>query len=265
MRIGLLGGSFDPPHIGHLLAASDAYEALSLDRVVFVPASVQPLKAGRVATDPAHLALFALSIAGAWILTFFIFITIGSLSFFLEKSIALAEVYFGLFMVLSGYLVPLELMPAWCRAIAEALPFRYMLGAPVEILTGAHTDAAAGNAKAKAAADTKPKTKEPPIYVELGDAFVVNFNDGNRTRYLQVRIEAMTRDPAISTAINTHLPRIRNNLVFLLSSVTYDQISTLEGKQKLRADTLTEIQKVLKEKIGKPGVEEVYFTSIVMQ
>lgn len=54
MRIGLLGGSFDPPHIGHLLAASDACEALSLDRVVFVPAFVQPLKASRAATDPAH-------------------------------------------------------------------------------------------------------------------------------------------------------------------------------------------------------------------
>ena len=47
MRIGLLGGSFDPPHVGHLLAASDAYEALELERLVFIPAAVQPLKVGR--------------------------------------------------------------------------------------------------------------------------------------------------------------------------------------------------------------------------
>lgn len=46
MRIGLLGGSFDPPHIGHLLAAGDALEALSLDRVVFIPTGTQPLKVG---------------------------------------------------------------------------------------------------------------------------------------------------------------------------------------------------------------------------
>lgn len=44
MRIGIFGGTFDPPHIGHLLAASDACEALGLDRVVFVPNARQPLK-----------------------------------------------------------------------------------------------------------------------------------------------------------------------------------------------------------------------------
>ena len=47
MRIGILGGTFDPPHHGHLLAASDAFEALELDRLVFMPTAVQPLKAGR--------------------------------------------------------------------------------------------------------------------------------------------------------------------------------------------------------------------------
>lgn len=46
MRIGLLGGTFDPPHNGHLLAAGDAYEALELDRLVFIPAAIQPLKVG---------------------------------------------------------------------------------------------------------------------------------------------------------------------------------------------------------------------------
>lgn len=51
MRIGLLGGSFDPPHNGHLLAAGDAFEALTLDRLVFVPAAVQPLKAGQTSVS----------------------------------------------------------------------------------------------------------------------------------------------------------------------------------------------------------------------
>ena len=44
MRLGLFGGTFDPPHVGHLLAASDAFEALELDRLVFVPNTAQPLK-----------------------------------------------------------------------------------------------------------------------------------------------------------------------------------------------------------------------------
>lgn len=61
MRIAFFGGSFDPPHVGHLLAVGDACERLSLDRVVFVPAATQPLKAGRVsATAEQRLAMVRL-------------------------------------------------------------------------------------------------------------------------------------------------------------------------------------------------------------
>ena len=44
MRLGIFGGTFDPPHNGHLLAASDAIEALELDTLWFVPNASQPLK-----------------------------------------------------------------------------------------------------------------------------------------------------------------------------------------------------------------------------
>ncbi|MCC6317744.1 MAG: nicotinate (nicotinamide) nucleotide adenylyltransferase [Gemmatimonadaceae bacterium] len=53
MRIGILGGTFDPPHVGHLLVASDAVEALGLDRLVFIPNARQPLKADVVQASPA--------------------------------------------------------------------------------------------------------------------------------------------------------------------------------------------------------------------
>ena len=56
MRLGILGGSFDPPHIGHLLAAVDAYESLVLDRLFFVPTAIQPLKAG-MTSAAAHQRL----------------------------------------------------------------------------------------------------------------------------------------------------------------------------------------------------------------
>ncbi len=64
MRIGLLGGSFDPPHTGHLIAASDAYEALALDRLLFVPASVQPLKANRETASAEHRLAMAKLLVG---------------------------------------------------------------------------------------------------------------------------------------------------------------------------------------------------------
>ena len=44
MRLGLFGGSFNPPHIGHVLVAVDAFEALALDKLIIMPASANPLK-----------------------------------------------------------------------------------------------------------------------------------------------------------------------------------------------------------------------------
>lgn len=51
---GLFGGTFDPPHIGHLVAAREALERLGLDRVAFVPAAQPPHKPGRGVTAAAH-------------------------------------------------------------------------------------------------------------------------------------------------------------------------------------------------------------------
>ena len=65
MRLGIFGGSFDPPHVGHLLAAEDAYDRLSLDRIAFVPAATQPLKrAGAAASAEHRVAMLRLLAAG---------------------------------------------------------------------------------------------------------------------------------------------------------------------------------------------------------
>ncbi len=47
MRLGVLGGTFDPPHVGHLILAEEARLALELDQVLFVPAGSPWRKAGR--------------------------------------------------------------------------------------------------------------------------------------------------------------------------------------------------------------------------
>lgn len=65
MRFAVFGGSFDPPHVGHLLAAGDAADQLQLDRIIFVPAATQPLKAGRDAAPAAdRLAMVRLAVEG---------------------------------------------------------------------------------------------------------------------------------------------------------------------------------------------------------
>ncbi len=64
-RLGLFGGTFDPPHLGHLAFAEWARDRLQLDRVLFVPAGDPPHKRGRVLTPAAtRLAMTELAIAG---------------------------------------------------------------------------------------------------------------------------------------------------------------------------------------------------------
>lgn len=64
-QVGLLGGSFDPVHHGHLLAARALRERLGLDEVWLVPAAQQPFKAGRHAAGAAdRAAMVALAVAG---------------------------------------------------------------------------------------------------------------------------------------------------------------------------------------------------------
>ena len=65
MATGLLGGSFDPIHHGHLIAAERALEALGLSRVLLVPCARQPLKRqGPVAAPEHRRAMLELAVAG---------------------------------------------------------------------------------------------------------------------------------------------------------------------------------------------------------
>ena len=63
--VGILGGTFDPIHHGHLVIAEEAREALGLERVILVPAATPPHKPGRPVTDAVHrLAMARLAIEG---------------------------------------------------------------------------------------------------------------------------------------------------------------------------------------------------------
>lgn len=53
MRVGIFGGTFDPPHVGHLIVAQDALDLLPLDSVLFIPARVPPHKQHENITDAA--------------------------------------------------------------------------------------------------------------------------------------------------------------------------------------------------------------------
>ncbi len=117
----------------------------------------------------------------------------------------------------------------------------------------------------KAAVAKTDKSTTPSVYLALDPAFVVNFEDQGAIRFLQITAEVGTHDPTVLDEVKQYMPVIRNNLVMLFSSQTMASITSREGKEKLRADALHEIQKVLQQQTGKPGVDNIYFTSFVMQ
>src|SRR5207247_11222224 len=72
MKIGLMGGTFDPIHLGHLRAAENAREALGLDRVAFLPSGAPPHRAGPLSSALDRFAMVCLATAAhphflAWV------------------------------------------------------------------------------------------------------------------------------------------------------------------------------------------------------
>lgn len=126
--------------------------------------------------------------------------------------------------------------------------------------SGSPDDAAA---ETEVAADAPAK---PALYTSLHPPLVVNFDDLNGTsHFMQITMEVMSRDQGVINAVREHMPVIRNNLILLYGNSIYEEVTTRSGKEKMLADGLAEIQNIMKAQIGEPGVEAVYFTSLIVQ
>ncbi|RKH90486.1 ABC transporter permease, partial [Corallococcus praedator] len=133
--------------ISPLLAyATDVLAGIPLRLLVVAPVlavSLYVVGARAVPSSPLGWGLFILSLAGGWLITFYLNVLLGTLSLYLESSQKLMDVYMVLFFVCSGYMFPVEFFPAGVRTFIDVLPFRYQMGLPVELMTGAHATGAA--------------------------------------------------------------------------------------------------------------------------
>ena len=99
------------------------------------------LARGELSHDPVIWLLFPFALLGAWLLTFLVMAIIGTLGLFFESAASLFDAWLGISSVLSGYLIPLDLFPASVQRVALALPFRFTLSFPVELVLGRLTRA----------------------------------------------------------------------------------------------------------------------------
>jgi flagellar FliL protein len=94
---------------------------------------------------------------------------------------------------------------------------------------------------------------------------IVNFSQRGPARFLQVEMQLMAHDPKLFRTVEQHMPVIRNDLLVLLGTTSYEEASSREGKEKLNREILDTVNRILREQSGQDGIQAVYFTSFVMQ
>ena len=108
-------------------------------------------------------------------------------------------------------------------------------------------------------------SKQKAIYEVLAPAFVVNFKSEGKPRYLQVSVALMARNKADLDELKIHMPTLRNQLVMLFSSQDFEELNTPLGVELLKQKATIAVQELALIEVGKPVVEQVLFTNVVMQ
>jgi ABC-2 type transport system permease protein len=131
------------PLVSYATASLAELPVRSLLAVPAASVALVVLAKDELASDPVLWAAWGLAIAGAWLITLMVNLAIGCLALFVESSAKIMDVWVATYFVFSGYMVPIELFPAGVQDVLQWLPFRYQLGLPVELMTGAHDRGAA--------------------------------------------------------------------------------------------------------------------------
>ncbi len=122
--------------------------------------------------------------------------------------------------------------------------------------------------KAKPAKKKKGEKEAPPVYVPL-EAFTVNLIPETGDQFLQLIISLEVPDAHFADELKTYMPKLRNNVMLLLSDKKASQLITKEGKETLAEELRDQINAVLdpstKGKKGEGPIKEVLFTSFIIQ
>jgi flagellar FliL protein len=133
------------------------------------------------------------------------------------------------------------------------------------------------------------KELKPLLYQTMVPEFVVNFGPGSKVRYLQVDLQIATRNEEALAAVNTYRPVLRNDILVLLSGLSFEELSERSGKEALQKQLLNVTNKIIvdamkgaKKKDGADSkdeeksaenkqadvngpIENIYFLSFIMQ
>lgn len=130
-----------------------------------------------------------------------------------------------------------------------------------QAIDGGDSEAPSGDSEGSTATENIAER----TYWPLEPPFVLNFEGKSKARYMQIGLEVATTNDKAHAAVKKHLPVIRNEIVLLLSGQKYEEMVTPDGKEQLRAELIETINNILIQHKVKKGIDNIYFTSFVMQ
>ncbi len=123
----------------------------------------------------------------------------------------------------------------------------------------------AGDTEADPAEAEPAEAPTTAIYHNLRPAFVVNFQTGNKPRYLQADLTVMARDPAVVEALINHSPLVRSRVLEYLADLDFYELQSHDGKQAMREGLLELMNSILREEAQTDGIQAVLLNNFVMQ
>ena len=152
--------------------------------------------------------------------------------------------------------------------IVIALLLLLLIGGAAAFFLMSGSDPAEGDegevATEKAPAKKKDAKEALPVFVAL-EAFTVNLDQDAGGQYLQVVISVEVEDLHMADKIKTYTPKLRNNVIRLLSGKKASELITREGKEALAGEIRGLMNEVLEPGAKEGPVKEVLFTSFIIQ
>ena len=119
-------------------------------------------------------------------------------------------------------------------------------------------------AAAEVSEEAEP-ARDDPSYVDLKPAFTVNLAPEDPVGFLRISMQVLTFNDDVAKDLEKHKPLIRNNLLVLFGQQSSAELRAAEGKERLQKSALDTIQTVINQRGSGGEVDNVFFTSFVMQ
>lgn len=103
------------------------------------------------------------------------------------------------------------------------------------------------------------------IYFQVEHNFQKHFIVSGRPHLMELGLTLVLRDEQAAEVLNTHVPKIKSAVSLQLGEQTFTTLKSLQGRELLKQNILSAVQKIMQEEVGRPGIENVLFTRYTLQ